>query len=154
MSFDEYCEDRGYITEDARAKHFEFYKIQKATGWKCPNSIDVHSVHKVRDLAAYLIKYFIKNDESRRHVEGNIWRLSEMLSKFKGCCEIISGKIADELQFLTERTKILLKTYDYCTILKTPMDMIIGYLQYSELVKKFKDYVANILDPPQLILVT
>jgi len=50
-----------------------------------PNSTDVHSVVNVKNLAAYLVKYFSKNDNDRRQVEGRLWGCNYALSRANGC---------------------------------------------------------------------
>jgi len=46
-----------------------------------PNSTDVHSVKKIRDLAGYLCKYMSKQSADLAKVKGRIWGCSEALSK-------------------------------------------------------------------------
>lgn len=50
-----------------------------------PNSTDVHAVRKVRDLAAYLAKYFCKQEEGRRKISGRLWGSNYELSHEKKC---------------------------------------------------------------------
>lgn len=52
-------------------------------GHSNPNSTDVHSVRKVKDLAAYLIKYFTKSEQNETGKEGKIWDCSLSLKKAK-----------------------------------------------------------------------
>lgn len=47
------------------------------------NSTDIHSVKKVRDLSAYLIKYFTKKEQNPVAVKGKIWDCSLGLKKAK-----------------------------------------------------------------------
>ena len=51
------------------------------SNWSDPNSTDVHSVHKVKDLASYLAKYMGKSDDDRRAVKGRLWGCSTNLSE-------------------------------------------------------------------------
>lgn len=57
-------------------------------GHSDPNSTDVKSVQKVKNLAAYLAKYFSKNDNERRKVSGRLWSSSYSLSD-RNVCNII-----------------------------------------------------------------
>lgn len=50
-----------------------------------PNSTDVHSVKKVKELGAYLAKYFTKEDKDRRKVKGRLWGCNYELSHEKKC---------------------------------------------------------------------
>ena len=51
------------------------------SNWSDPNSTDVHSVHKVKDIASYLAKYMGKSDDDRRPVKGRLWGCSTNLSE-------------------------------------------------------------------------
>jgi len=52
----------------------------KSANWCNPNSTDVKAVHKISDIAAYLIKYMSKSEEGRRLVSGRLWGCSYNLS--------------------------------------------------------------------------
>lgn len=49
-------------------------------GHRDPNSTDVKAVKKMKNLAAYLCKYFSKNEKDRRRIKGRIWMCSHALS--------------------------------------------------------------------------
>lgn len=53
----------------------------KKFGHREPNSTDVHSVYKVRNVAAYLAKYMSKNSEDLKNIKGRIWGCSYELSR-------------------------------------------------------------------------
>lgn len=46
-----------------------------------PNSTDVHSIKKVKNLAAYLAKYMSKNAKDLENIKGRIWGCNQELSK-------------------------------------------------------------------------
>jgi len=48
--------------------------------WANPNSTDVKAVHKVKDMAAYLIKYLSKNESGKRQIDGHLWGCSRTIS--------------------------------------------------------------------------
>lgn len=56
----------------------DFYK---KFGHADPNSTDVHSVKKIKNLAGYLAKYMSKQSEDLVKIKGRIWGCSEHLSK-------------------------------------------------------------------------
>ena len=66
-----------YWPEEAQRKAYEFGKF---TNWNEPNTIDIHSVKNIKNLAAYLIKYMSKNEEGRREIQGKIWGCSKNLN--------------------------------------------------------------------------
>lgn len=45
-----------------------------------PNSTDIHSVKKVRNLAAYITKYMSKNSADLAKIKGRIWGCNQQLS--------------------------------------------------------------------------
>jgi hypothetical protein len=47
----------------------------------CPNSTDVHSIKKVKKLAAYLVKYMAKSNEEDPMYNGRVWSCSLKISK-------------------------------------------------------------------------
>jgi hypothetical protein len=49
-------------------------------GHSDPNSTDVHSVRKIRNLAAYMAKYMTKQQDALDSVKGRIWGCSQKLS--------------------------------------------------------------------------
>jgi hypothetical protein len=75
-----------YVSMYANAEQTNIIQLRKAykngvdSNWKNPNSTDVHAVHKVKDLGAYLAKYFAKSDDDRRRIKGRVWSCSYSLS--------------------------------------------------------------------------
>lgn len=53
----------------------------KKFGHRNPNSTDIHSIYKVKSLAAYLAKYMSKNSEDLIKIKGRIWGCSYELSR-------------------------------------------------------------------------
>lgn len=54
-------------------------------GHSDPNSTDVTAVNSIKNLAAYLAKYFSKSDAERRGVSGRLWSCSYSLSDSNVC---------------------------------------------------------------------
>jgi len=50
-----------------------------------PNSTDVHSVWKVKNLGAYIAKYLAKNEDSEGVINGRIWGCNYELSAKNKC---------------------------------------------------------------------
>lgn len=68
-------------------------------GHRNPNSTDVHSVWKVRDLAAYLAKYLAKNEQNTDKINGRIWGCNHELSDKNKCATtIFSNECAETLK--------------------------------------------------------
>lgn len=90
-------------------------KYQLLNGHEDPNSTDIHSTYKVKNMAAYLCKYFTKADSDGRVIGGRLWSCSRTLSNARGIrfemnTEEMRGEsayLADEAEFVNQR--------DYCT---------------------------------------
>lgn len=67
--------------------------------WNSPNSTDVHAIHKINNIAAYLSKYCTKETKGRK-IEGNLWNLSESLSKLSGYVTEVECPVASEIAYL------------------------------------------------------
>lgn len=93
MDFETYAKTYnpdGKRSENALRQAFEH---GTSTGWTSPNSTDVHSVWKVKDIAAYLAKYMGKSEEDRREIKGRLWGCSYNLSDQNKCiAEICSAE--------------------------------------------------------------
>lgn len=73
-------------------------------GHKDPNSTDIHSVHKVKNLAAYLIKYMAKTEEDKRKVSGRLWGCNYELSHENKCSvEVSADAMPAESKFIYRR---------------------------------------------------
>jgi hypothetical protein len=81
LSFDEYAA----LYDPTGTKDIDQLRRAFAQGcsasWSDPNTTDVHSVHKVKDIASYLAKYMGKSDDDRRAVKGRLWGCSTNLSE-------------------------------------------------------------------------
>lgn len=90
MSFDEYC--KVYNSDNQRSLEQMTRSFQQGveSNWSDPNSTDVHAVHKIKDIAAYLAKYMSKSEDDRRSIKGRLWGCSYNLSE--------SNKLVVEIQ--------------------------------------------------------
>lgn len=53
------------------------------TDWQDPNSIDIHTVYKIKDMPAYLVKELAKGMQNSVSIGGKTWDCSADLSKGK-----------------------------------------------------------------------
>lgn len=68
------------------------YKRGIAENWSNPNSTDIHSTRHVKDMTAYLVKYFLKNEPNKKGVEGRLVGYSDNLS-YKNKLSLYSNQI-------------------------------------------------------------
>jgi hypothetical protein len=64
----------------AQAKRAYQYGVN--TGWRNPNSTDIHSISKIENLCSYVVKYMSKGDAFRK-IEGAIWGASTNLKNLQ-----------------------------------------------------------------------
>lgn len=80
MSLDDYLQYR------KKNKNYDYFKSMKAynegklNNWENPNSTDIHSILKIKNLAAYIIKYMAKNVSLLGAFKGRIWFCSRTIS--------------------------------------------------------------------------
>jgi hypothetical protein len=83
-----------------------------------PNSTDVHSVRDEDMVANYMVKYMLKNDESRRKVEGRVWACSPELSRMKIYIDQQDSDYDKTMDCIAEHAEI--KKLDHATLLLHP----------------------------------
>lgn len=97
----------------SRAGYLDQFKAE--FGHSDPNSTDIHSIKKVRNLAAYLAKYMAKNKELKiEHegeeywytpvIDGRIWGCNYEISRAKNCkVHIPADQIREDLSPLFKK---------------------------------------------------
>lgn len=117
------------------------YREGSKKDWNSPNSTDIHSVLKIKNLPAYLAKYCTKNQKGRQ-IEGNVWNLSESLSKCDGFTEIIHQQISDELNNLCMLYPNRVHHHDFYTIIYLDITALES-LDNSIIFDKFQTFVKE-----------
>ena len=100
-------------------------------GHENPNSTDIHSFRKVHSIAAYLIKYFTK-DESRRKIDGRLWGSSDNLKQLEHYSTIVTYHEAEMFNKIKKANKARYYAQDYFTIYSGIR--FIDFKEYSEQV--------------------
>ena len=140
-------------------KQYQNYKNGIAGDWYKPNSTDVHSIKKIKNIARYLSKYCTKNDENlkpsvfsksenqyykssktgeAREIEGNLWYLSKDLSYYKSVIAVADSFINNDIAKLYNKFGNKKKDYDYCTVY---------YLDYNDIeTAKCNDLFNMLID--------
>lgn len=117
-------------------------------GHNDPNSTDVHSTIKIRNLSAYLSKYCGKNTKGYtllktqctavnptfapfknvthrapkkgakiyRQINGNLWGLSQTLSKLKAASDVIDSEIENEINYVLDNYPEHVKFFDFARV--------------------------------------
>lgn len=82
-----------------------------------PNSTDIHSFKKIKSIAAYLIKYFTK-DQSRRKIEGHLWGASDNLREIVPFTTPVTSGYAELLNRCCTDEKIFVRKGDFWTVFR------------------------------------
>jgi hypothetical protein len=80
MNLEQYLNAYSDGSAAAHEKCAAAFHVGVSERWTNPNTTDVHAVHKVKDIAAYLAKYMSKSDEDRREIKGRLWSCSALLA--------------------------------------------------------------------------
>ena len=75
------------------------YQKGKANDWNSPNSTDVHAVHKIKNIEAYVSKYCTK-DEQSQGLAGRLWGCNVELSNIPGGRLVIDSEVSEALDNL------------------------------------------------------
>jgi hypothetical protein len=144
--------------------------FEKKYGHNDPNSTDVHSVQKIRNLSAYLSKYCGKNAQGItvlctqatekaptfapflnkshyppkadtkyfRQIHGNLWGLSQQLSKFKAAQDVQDSEIEQEIEYVHKTYPEVVKYFDFARV------FMLNYNQCIEIgLKRIPELLYN-----------
>lgn len=99
----------------ARFGYIEEFK--KKHGHDHPNSTDVHSVQKVKNLAAYMIKYMAKSNKEGQVVDGKLWDCSMNLKQKIRCELVIDNDAAEWLEMIVKKFPDNLKNKEHVSFI-------------------------------------
>lgn len=97
-------------------KRCKAYLYGVATKWESPNTTDVHSIKKVRDLAAYMVKYMCKLDKKEQRINGKVWDCSKNLKRKDSCEFIIDFDTGEMINRAIKEVRCRSKTNDSCSL--------------------------------------
>lgn len=120
-------------------------EFEKKHGHRHPNSTDVHAVHKIKDLAAYMVKYMTKAKAQDDIIQGKLWDCSQNL-KTKGNCEmLLEGQPLKVWQTVIERESVRVKHTDHCSIAFIESGQLEGMIS-GEVLLRWREYLQMIRD--------
>lgn len=103
-----------------------------------PNSTDVHSIHNIRNLASYLVKYMVKDEKGLNSIEGKVWDCSLNLKLKDRVAYEMSVKDFELMRLLVEKFPDNLIEAEKCSIFRLSEDQMKQYLP----AKYFNDYIT------------
>lgn len=143
-SFSDYY--NAFIDSGTYSQLQQRYIKGKACNWNNPNSTDIHSVRKVKNIAAYLMKYFTKSTQERgvkdeelednNVILGKIWGLSESLSKLKTVTTGIGTELMNELNRIFDILKEKAFIDKYFTFIR---------VSFKDLIKLKADNIMKVV---------
>jgi len=125
-------------------------RFQEKHGHSTPNSTDIHSTRKIKNLKAYLCKYMAKDEnielkeqasgEKVRIQEGRIWGCNHELSNTRGLNLIVDSELDEELRLILKADGIRKYEGTYFTVWYLDYHLIAKY-GTGILFKYFSDYL-------------
>ena len=144
------------------AKYLKAFDRGTAEKWRNPNSIDIESLKKVKNIGAYIGKYMSKEHKeneqkmteaekvamkTRLAVEGRLWYSSESVSKMKNLLiEAFEPEFPEFIDMISEvKFQKMIYETDYTTTLSVPVD-VLHRAGYNDIATRFFDYSKDIFN--------
>jgi hypothetical protein len=137
---------------DKRPEALQYISYKKAstTNFSNPNSTDIHSTKKIRNIAKYITKYITKNDqpkpddqpkpEERPQQTGRIWGCNHELSNIQGFRSEIDSELAEDLTKIVSSGKARIYTTAYFTVIYLNWQMLKN-IGSDYMFKYFSDFL-------------
>lgn len=119
-------------------------RYQEKNGNKQPNSTDIHSTRKIKNVKKYVTKYMTKTEfdienNTPEEIENQIvncrlWSCSQNLSNIKGCDMIIDNETEQELKKVVQNSKCHSFHSDYFSVY---------YINFKDLIKNGSNMLFN-----------
>lgn len=136
-----------------RASLMEDYKGK--FGSVNPNSTDIHSVKNIRNLSAYLIKYFTKQEQNSTDLPGKIWDCSLGLKKANYYSTELTGDIEVDIFKCQQKKECKIEYCDKFSIIKfskiNPISIMpkeVKEAYYKNLID-IREYQRNLFECPK-----
>jgi hypothetical protein len=120
--------------------------------WRDPNSTDIHSIHGITNIKAYLTKYLTKQedvpvkpkkeDEDDKKDIGRGWAASMVLSNIKGARTVIDSEIEAQLNHITKYFPEKVYKSDYFSIIEIDLQLIHA-MKCTALEDLFNNYILK-----------
>ena len=118
-------------------------KFQEQYGHDNPNSVDIHSVKKVNDLEAYLVKYISKEYQNGVALAGKVWDCSKNLKEAKYYTSTLTAELHEQILKEIDLGWLQPIYRDRCVILKSRTTDY--YQSFStELVNSYYSHLSSI----------
>lgn len=139
---------------DKRPEELQYIAYQKAStsNYANPNSTDIHSTKKIKNLKAYVTKYLTKsepetaeNEEPKKEHQkqtGRVWSCNHELGQAKGYATEIDNEIGQELTNLKNSGKVRIYEGYYFTVYNVSFEQL-NKLNAENLFYYFANYLLE-----------
>lgn len=110
-----------------------------------PNSTDIHQVHKLQDIQAYLIKYLTKGSQNQTATTGKIWDCSENLKGKKHISFEMNKHNMKQVLKHADTGNLQVKELEHCAIFESKTIKPTQLLDKDQQAK-YNDYLISIRD--------
>lgn len=93
------------------------YRDGCQANWTNPNSTDVHAVRSISNLAAYMVKYMVKQSKEGEFIDGKVWDCSMSLKRKVKCEFLVSGEIDKILIRVKQRKEAAIRKLERIAII-------------------------------------
>lgn len=107
-------------------------EFEKKYGHSNPNSTDIHSVKKIKNIESYLIKYISKSSQNEVATTGKIWDCSMSLKKSKYYTTVCSSYNESLINEAIKKRTVTAIYRDNCTIFTIQPGSCVRYLSVSD----------------------
>jgi hypothetical protein len=128
------------------------YKSGLVNDWNSPNSTDIHSIRKIINLKAYIVKYMSKNEIVNRETgeidtvladqEGRIWGCSQELSNITGAQVVAGSDVTGEILKLRSAADVRMYHDPYFDVYYISINQL-SNKGCGTLFKSFAEYLLN-----------
>ena len=154
LNFENYCKIADPLNNKSTKKLLKSYEFGVRTHWRSPNSTDIHSVKNIRNIEGYLSEYFSKIDNTRRLIQGYLWRLSESLSALRCASVTVDSDLDSEFTYFSKVFKEHYKIYDHAQIIYEPLEHLFQIFARSRICDYFQQYKEKIFQQLSLKLIS
>lgn len=112
-----------------------------------PNSTDIHQVHKLHDIQAYLVKYLSKSSQNQTATTGKIWDCSDNLKGKKHMSFEMNKHNMIAILKSCDSNKTIIKEAEHCSIIKGNNFKPSSLLDTSQR-QQYNEYLLSIRDNP------
>lgn len=121
-------------------KHGMLDKFKKQYGHDNPNSIDIHSVQKVQDMEAYLLKYISKETQNEIALSGKVWDCSLNLKRSEYYTTTNTHDIHNQIRSDIDSGQAWATYLDRCVVIRYHFDDY--YISFSQDI--INDYYSHL----------